>query len=299
MGKDQDETPIFAFDRGRGIVWVCDIANSTALLNEDRSVAAAEDFLPRFHWLARAAVDSAGGQFIKWNGDGFLAWFPLELYRDIGRRSSDLMEAIWHMTVLVNVTKLGIQTDRRLCLRHGVTLEHDALITRIRDVGSTSIDLLGRGVVLAYRLAGITSKFPGVVTQTEIAKALRFSGCTLAQLEELKLSPNDELRYFKGEDWGTSELWASVDRQPSRGSIPALVEKARAAIGRAECADGSVVNARISSLVSKLSGGPVWAVEALGTYTQYVERDLLGPLKQVVGLLEDLPKGEPEPLERF
>jgi class 3 adenylate cyclase len=66
----------FTFQRGRGLVWVCDLEGSTKLLNDNGAVTAIEDFLPRFHWLARAVVDAFGGQFIKWNGDGFLAWFP-------------------------------------------------------------------------------------------------------------------------------------------------------------------------------------------------------------------------------
>ena len=74
----------FTFERGRGVVWVCDIQNSSRFLNDDESVQAMEQFFPRLHWLGKVAVDAAGGRFVKWTGDGFLAWFPIELYRELG-----------------------------------------------------------------------------------------------------------------------------------------------------------------------------------------------------------------------
>src|SRR3954452_7105082 len=37
----------FQFERARGIVWVCDIANSTKLLNDNKTAGLIEEFLPR------------------------------------------------------------------------------------------------------------------------------------------------------------------------------------------------------------------------------------------------------------
>ena len=150
----------FSFERGRGVVWVCDVESSSKHLNDDKSVSAMEEFLPRLHWLGKVAVSAAGGCFLKWTGDGFLAWFPIALHRELASKSPDVIEAIWHLTVMNNVTGLGVTERTRFHLRHGVTVEHDALITKISEEHGESIDLIGRSVVLAFRLAGIRAGFP-------------------------------------------------------------------------------------------------------------------------------------------
>jgi class 3 adenylate cyclase len=73
----------FEFHRSRGIVWVCDVAGSTSRLNSEDGVEDTEVFLPRLYWTAVLAVESAGGKFVKWTGDGFLAWFETALHREI------------------------------------------------------------------------------------------------------------------------------------------------------------------------------------------------------------------------
>jgi len=84
----------FQFERARGIVWVCDIANSTKLLNDNKTAGLIEEFLPRLHWLGIAIVKAAGGTFIKWTGDGFLAWFEIPLHRDLPFRARGVMRAL-------------------------------------------------------------------------------------------------------------------------------------------------------------------------------------------------------------
>ena len=162
----------FSFERGRGVVWVCDVANSSKYLNDDEAVITMEGFLPRLHWVAKLAVNAAGGQFVKWTGDGFLGWFPIELHRELGSQSAKVMEIIWHLTQINNVTKLGIEGGNPFQLRHGLTNEHDALITKISDEQGEFLDLIGRSVVLAFRLSGIKADFPGIVTQKEVVEAI-------------------------------------------------------------------------------------------------------------------------------
>ena len=74
----------FTFNRQRGLVWVCDIERSSRLLNDNESVEAIEEYLPRLHWLAKVSASAADGNFVKWTGDGFLAWFPIDLHRELG-----------------------------------------------------------------------------------------------------------------------------------------------------------------------------------------------------------------------
>jgi class 3 adenylate cyclase len=107
----------FEFQRSRGIVWVCDVAGSSSRLNNEDGVEHTEIFLPRLYWIAALAVEAAGGKFIKWTGDGFLAWFETALHREVHRTIRRCLDAVWHLTVLVNVTQLGLNPKRPFKIR--------------------------------------------------------------------------------------------------------------------------------------------------------------------------------------
>lgn len=125
----------FKFRRSRGIVWVCDVAGSSSHLNSETGVEDTEAFLPRLYWVAALAVESAGGKFIKWTGDGFLAWFETPLHRDVKKVARRCLDAVWHLTVIVNVTQLGLAPGKPFKVRHGVAYEQDALLTEITHPG--------------------------------------------------------------------------------------------------------------------------------------------------------------------
>ena len=224
----------FSFQRGRGIVWVCDVARSSKYLNDDKSVDAIEQFLPRLHWIAKAAASAAGGNFVKWTGDGFLAWFPIALHRELAARSPSVIEVIWHVTVMNNVTRLGIKERIPFYLRHGVTVEHDALITKISDEHGESIDLIGRSVVLAFRLSGITAEFPNIVAQKEVVESVSENALSSVNFKKLHISKEDGIKYFKGEEFGTRNLVVSANRNRRRRSLGSVVRSAKGAIELAE-----------------------------------------------------------------
>jgi len=148
-------TESFDFKRGRGIVWVCDIENSSKYLNDSDHVDYLENFLTRFHWFSRRIVRAAGGKYIKWTGDGFLAWFECPLKRDLKKLSDMVFEAAWNTTFITNITQMALESDIRISVRNAMTFEEDALITDIDVNGNKSIDILGRAVVLCFRLSSI------------------------------------------------------------------------------------------------------------------------------------------------
>jgi class 3 adenylate cyclase len=96
----------FEFERSRGIIWACDLVKSSKFLNDNESADTLEEFLPRLYWTSVIAVEAAGGQFIKWTGDGFLAWFETPLHRLISEKTSNVFRAAYLMTTLVNITQL-------------------------------------------------------------------------------------------------------------------------------------------------------------------------------------------------
>lgn len=215
-------SPRFSFERKRGIVWVCDLVGSTKLMNADATVADMEQFLPRLHWLSTRIVECAGAKFVKWTGDGFLAWSPVELQRDVSQIATKLVEAASKLSHLVIGTSLGAGPEGRYRLRHAITLEQDTAVTTIDSGGTRTLDILGRGVTLAFRLAGMDAeparrirykddqarkldkikRFLSVAILTDIPLS-----CEPEMFHRRKVTARECLKYFKGETFGTKDLW--------------------------------------------------------------------------------------------
>lgn len=290
------EEHAFTFERGRGVVWVCDIQNSSKYLNDNASAEAIEEFLPRLQWLGRVVVRIAGGDFVKWTGDGFLAWFPIELHRNLGNQAATVLQVIWHLTAINNVTALGIEGITKFRLRHGLTVEHDALITKVSDGDAEHTDIMGRSVVLAFRLSGISASFPGVITQREIVEAIDKENASKITFKRLALSADEKLKHFKGERWGTKNLFQSAERRPRTRTLKSLLRLAKKAIERAENTGDEIGKsvAVTAMLVEELQSGPRWANQVLDDYALYLREDMLGSLKTIVRHLENVEKNSKE-----
>jgi hypothetical protein len=199
----------FKFDRRKGIVWVCDVIKSSSYLNSNDTVEDIEEYLPRLYWTANNLVNSFGGIFIKWTGDGFLAWFDVDLDRNKKKIAEKVFKAAWHLTFLNNVTQLGVKPQTKFGIRHGITYEKDGLLFEIQEHGDNhSLDLIGRAVVLAFKLSVIQSKFPSIVTEKEIVSEIS-SYCTF---DNWNPNENDILKFFKGETLGIEEIMISSEK---------------------------------------------------------------------------------------
>lgn len=203
--------------RARGLVWVCDLANSSKYLNDNRKADDLEAFLPRFLWISRGVVGAAGGRFVKWTGDGFLSWFATPLHRSLDERVLNVFFAAWHLTFAVHMTQLGLSPQQKFRIRHGITYEQDGLTMHVPRVGGgdPDFDVIGRSVVLATRLAGIDAKFPCITTQRELAHITK-KGSGLGQYRKRSFKAGELLKYFKGERWGTDQIYSSHDSAPKR-----------------------------------------------------------------------------------
>jgi class 3 adenylate cyclase len=284
----------FEFHRSRGIVWVCDVAGSTSRLNSEDGVEDTEVFLPRLYWTAVLAVESAGGKFVKWTGDGFLAWFETALHREIRQAIRRCLQAVWHLTVLVNVTQLGLAPKLRFKIRHGITYEQDALLTKIRHLGGfDSLDLMGRAVVLAFRLSGIAADFPGITAQRDIIEAV--DNVRAYEFRKWKPTAEERLKFFKDERWGTNALYVSGAKKPRRRSKTAVLKVAKAAIEAAETGgptdDPGFMFCK--SFLDGMASGPEWSRKAVAEYGQFTEESLLGNLKTLYRLMDEMPELPP------
>lgn len=293
-------TDEFSFQRSRGIVWVCDLASSSKHLNDNATAAQFETFLPRLHWISKVLVEAAGGTFLKWTGDGFLAWFETPLHRELGQHARAVFEAVTQLTFMVNVTQLGTSPEHKFRIRHGVTYEQDALLTKIAHTnGHQSMDIIGRSVVLAFRLSEIRALYPNVVAEAIVAKAAKDAGYSSIQFKSWVPSSVEMDRYFKGERWGTRGLVISVDRKHRQKNIKSIVSNAKRVISKAESKDISSVDPDItfsSRVIEMMLHGPAWAKEVLLEETRFIEEELLGSLKKVTEIMSsEIEKSKSQP----
>jgi class 3 adenylate cyclase len=278
--------------RDRGVLWVCDISQSSSFINSDDLAEHIEAFLPRLHWISSLAIQAVQGELVQWTGDGFVAWFPLEVERQLGRTCNRILEAIWHFTTFINITQLCVASPRPFRIRHGLTYEPDALVTSTtHQDGRLSTTISGRNVVLAFRLAGVESDFPNVATQQKIVQALSARTRNLVNLKRWTLTKEQLLKYFKGEKLGTTSLYVSGRPKVSQSRADTWITRAEALLARAESGrhrmpvDGTFVENFFPTLVR--STGQDWCEESVATYVRFLKDDMLGSLQRTLDVIGD------------
>jgi len=276
----------FDFDRSRGIIWVCDLSKSSSFLNDSELIDDIEVFLPRFHWTASILIKSLGGIFIDWTGDGFLAWFETKLDRDKQKVSNKIGHAAWHLSFLVNVTQLGVKSKRKFKIRHGITYEKDALITNIlKEDGHKSINIIGRAVVLAFRISSKQSFFPSIIIQKEI-----LPNNSIGSFKKWTPTKDELMKYFKGEKWGTTTLYSTVDKVKSKQkntSIDSLEKGITKVINEIE--DSKPIDDDSNFLVEfikKMQAGPKWSKRIIREEIKFLEESMFASLKNIQNILK-------------
>ncbi len=231
-----------------------------------------------------------GGVFIDWTGDGFIAWFETPLDREKHKTSDKVVTGAWHLSFLVNVTQLGVKSNKKFHVRHGITFEKDALITKtLNAVGHKSINIIGRAVVLAFRLAGKQSNFPSIVIQREILPSINDT-----TFRKWTPSRDELMKYFKGEKWGTKTLYASVEKvvtKKNNASIKTLKKKLSRTISKAEGDEPfDQHNEFLTEFVEGMQKGPTWSKLVITEQTKFLKEEMLGTLKQALNIFEKEPK---------
>lgn len=278
------------FDRRRAILWVCDVAGSSRGLNDPKTVDATEEFLKRFFWLSAVLIRQTGGRVAKWTGDGFLAAYEIVLDREQGPVAGTVLDAAWYLTGLVNLTQLGVKSTRRFRIRHGVAFEPDAIFVSHSSGSDRSTDVIGRGVVLAFRLSGLKADFPSIVTQRRVVCAARDAGFH-PHFRKLRLGSEDLLKHFKGQSWGTTEIYASTDERPRRG-YKSAIRNARRAVNAALDPASKVFKDPewLLQFLRALQSGPPWAQDVYLRFQTWVRDELLASLIKVLQHVES-PEG--------
>ncbi len=279
--------------RARGVLWVCDISRSSSFINSDDLAEHFEAFLPRLHWVSSLAIQAVHGELIQWTGDGFIAWFPLEVERQLGRTCNRILEAIWHFSAFVNITQLCVESPRPFRIRHGLTYEPDALVTlTTHQDGHVSKIISGRNVVLAFRLAGVEADFPNVATQQKIVQTLPARTKNLTNLKRWTPSKEQFLKYFKGEKMGTAGLCVSGRPKVSQSRADTWITQAEALLARAEGGRHRtpVDNTFVENFFPDLarSKDHRWCEESLDRYVRFLKEDMLGSLQKALDVIHEV-----------
>jgi len=263
---------------------VCDIESSSKYLNNNESAEGLETFLQRFLFLSMIFVEAAGGTFVKWTGDGFLAWFETPLHRDVGDAAFRVFNAAWMLSFYTNISQLGVQAKVKFKIRHAVTLEHDALVIDLAYSDKRATDVLGRAVVLAFRLSSIGGRFPSVVTHRELLKLC--SDTSYISFKKLKLSRDEKLKYFKDEAWGTSDIFVSGDKPRKTWSTKTLISRTRKFIkqyhSRPDDRNDRMEALRVdfaTKFVTEMASGPRWCQDVLIRMEKF-QKEAYGVLKE-------------------
>jgi hypothetical protein len=253
----------FSFNRTRGIVWVCDIVNSSKYLNDLKHTDYLEEFLIRFHWFSRRIVSASGGQYIKWTGDGFMAWYECPLKINLNSLINQIVDAAWQTTFITNITQMGLTNDIKISIRNSITFEEDALLTSISSNENNSVDILGRGVVLCFRLSSITSKFPNIILHGDlVSNNLKYS------TTRIDFNKDEINKYFKGEVWETDNVF-KVNNIQNR--------------------DKSERNKDVNEptefhykIQEELQNGPEWTKELLKIYIEFLKnmQEIINKIKE-------------------
>ena len=123
----------------------------------------------------------------------------------------------------------------RFKVRHGICYEQDALLIKIGHIDHNSLDLIGRAVVLAFRLSGMQADFPGIATQKELINGKpRPIGYSW---KKKRLTREDNLKYFKGEKFGANNIYVSVGKIRKLRTTHSLTRSIKHAISKFEDKD--------------------------------------------------------------
>lgn len=277
-------TQPFTFTRTKGIVWVCDMVGSSSYLNNNDSVGDMESFIPRLYFVSQQIIESYGGKLLQWTGDGFLAFFELDLDREKEVISEKIFEAAWHLTFLSNVTQLGLKPQRKFKIRHGITYEKDALLMTITSATNVEvINIIGRAVVLAFRLSSIQADFPSIVTTKELTSKSK------NKFVKWKPTAGEKLKFFKGEKFGTDSIVISSDkvRVGKSKKIETIRRIAKKGISAAKSPFPSDPKAPINIFVNKMSSGPNWCGEIIKQQAEFIKTNLLGSLERILALIDE------------
>ena len=156
------------------------------------------------------------------------------------------------------------------------------LIKIFEDQDNYTLDLIGRAVVLAFRLSGIQTYFPGIVTEKEIVT----NNSDYGIFEQWEPSQNDILKYFKGEEHGLDSIYVSTKKEYQKLDLSSLTEKTNKTLENLKNPDIKDETEHIPNFIELMKEGPEWCQEIVDLETKFITEQLVNSLKKVSRLLK-------------
>ena len=121
-----------------------------------------EEMLRRFYVLSSLVVRAAGGELVKYTGDGFLAvWDMAADFRENARVALGIDYAAFVLSAFVRVSRLDLGSALPVHVRQAMTVEPAALRIGYREgAGPVRHDYVGKMINLAFRIQALPGSFP-------------------------------------------------------------------------------------------------------------------------------------------
>ena len=166
-----------------------------------------------------------------------------------------------HLTFMNNFTKMDTKINEGVLLRHGIAFEEDALITTINSDDMKGTDILGRNVVLAFRLSSFEHLFPNISIHGDlVSDGLKYYD----SLKKLDLTDEQIAKIFKGQKYQTDNLYQlDISNSYKKHKNEPLKEKLESLINDLEKPEITEKKRKDYSFYERLDNlllaGPVWA----------------------------------------
>lgn len=131
--------------------------------NYNRNPTIYKEFLRRFYTFTSSCIESAGGDLVKFTGDGFLALWPL--HDSDFRKNSKICEIVevtaFSLSGMIKISELDLEIESETFLRQGITIEENATEVEYGSPESNfEYDYLGTMINLSFFIPKIPEVWP-------------------------------------------------------------------------------------------------------------------------------------------
>ena len=164
--------------------------------------AVVEEFIRRFYVACSVVISAAGGELVKYTGDGFLSVWPLkEDFRANSQAALVVEAAATALSVFVKFAELDLRLGLPVHLRQGITIEPNAVrVSFERRQGFGEHDYIGKMINLAFRIPSLPKSFPYIAAHKHYVEiAAMYGSSYIKESYRTRQVTDEEIKtLFKG-----------------------------------------------------------------------------------------------------
>src|SRR5260370_2779689 len=271
------------------------------------SAIVVEEFIRRFYLICRWLIWHAGGELVKFTGDGFFAVWAISP-SDI-RATSDLCKRVSScastLSMFLKISGLDLKMDKRIHLKLGVVIEPNAIKISYLNRGVPTNDYLGKKINFAFRILALPQASPYVAGHSEFVEIQnKYPGKGFqSDYKKRGVTEDEVLKVFKGVRDNTDEVYVwqyaeddkivdlLVDDLHKRQMKPAEVARAKSLYPEIKDKlqmDQGTFDAMFNLQPKDFEGAPDWLVRSALLTTEWLKRmlSLFFSLKQLAAKQE-------------